>query len=71
MTRFTRESPFKDMCHQTINPPKSITIIVTANSTIKAEKKENPVNKNVTKKIARSESPNDHTADNSIVRYCS
>lgn len=71
MTKLTRETPFKEMLSQYIDPTRFTTIIVTVNSTIKAEKSENPVKMNVAKNIENKDNDTEVTVMSFISRYCS
>lgn len=71
ITKFTRDTAFKVMFHQYINPPILTIVINTVRKTITAEKNDNPVRKNVTTKITTRDRPIDNSVSDHIVKYCS
>ena len=71
MTRLTRDTAFKVMCHQYIKPPILTTIIVMVVTTITEENMSKPIKRKVTTKIAIKDIPILYNVSGHIVKYCS
>merc|ERR1712142_34236 len=71
MTKLTKETAFREMSHQYINPPKLVRIMKMIVTIMAADLRSIPMRKNVTKKIAANDMPRDCKVSSHIVRYCS